>query len=45
MMLMIGETDARARILEAVNPLPKFDNSAMDGYAVIARDCRKGARF
>ena len=23
--------------------LPMFDNSAMDGYAVIARDCRKGA--
>ncbi|HWY41731.1 MAG TPA: hypothetical protein VNX27_13150, partial [Chthoniobacterales bacterium] len=26
-------------------PLPMFDNSAMDGYAVIARDCRKGARL
>jgi molybdopterin molybdotransferase len=67
---MISETDARAKILEAVRPLPAqkmsilqaldrfaaenhfarlplpmFDNSAMDGYAVIARDCRKGARF
>ena len=65
---MISETDARAKILEAVRPLPSrkmlilqaldrfaadnhfarlslpmFDNSAMDGYAVIARDCRKGA--
>src|SRR5712692_1376180 len=26
-------------------PLPNFDNSAMDGYAVIARDCRSGARL
>lgn len=26
-------------------PLPVFDNSAMDGYAVIARDCRNGARL
>jgi molybdopterin molybdotransferase len=26
-------------------PLPMFDNSAMDGYAVIAADCRKGARL
>jgi molybdopterin molybdotransferase len=24
-------------------PLPNFDNSAMDGYAVIASDCRSGA--
>ena len=24
-------------------PLPNFDNSAMDGYAVIANDCRPGA--
>ena len=24
-------------------PLPTFDNSAMDGYAVIAADCRPGA--
>jgi molybdopterin molybdotransferase len=61
---MISETDARAKILEAVRPLPSrkmsilqaldcfvaedyfarlplpmFDNSAMDGYAVIASDC------
>src|SRR5438093_10080765 len=26
-------------------PLPTFDNSAMDGYAVIARACKKGARL
>src|SRR5438046_8172297 len=26
-------------------PLPSFDNSAMDGYAVIARDCRSSARL
>src|SRR5919197_46756 len=26
-------------------PLPNFDNSAMDGYAVIANDCRPGARL
>src|SRR5205085_3092244 len=26
-------------------PLPVFDNSAMDGYAVIAADCKKGARL
>src|SRR5438132_5943468 len=26
-------------------PLPNFDNSAMDGYAVIASDCRSGARL
>jgi molybdopterin molybdotransferase len=26
-------------------PLPMFDNSAMDGYAVIASDCQKGARL
>ncbi|HEY6111816.1 MAG TPA: gephyrin-like molybdotransferase Glp [Chthoniobacterales bacterium] len=25
--------------------LPNFDNSAMDGYAVIASDCRPGARL
>jgi len=78
---MISETDARAKILEAVRPLPPrkmsilsasradssrgeealdhfaaedyfarlplpmFDNSAMDGYAVIASDCKKGARL
>ena len=78
---MISENDARAKILEAVRPLPPrkmsilfasrtdssrgeealdhfaaedyfarlplpmFDNSAMDGYAVIASDCKKGARL
>src|SRR6478672_11284969 len=26
-------------------PLPAFDNSAMDGYAVVASSCRKGARL
>src|SRR5438309_8317267 len=26
-------------------PLPNFDNSAMDGYAVIASDCRAGKRL
>ena len=26
-------------------PLPMFDNSAMDGYAVIASDCKQGARL
>jgi molybdopterin molybdotransferase len=26
-------------------PLPMFDNSAMDGYAVIASDCKPGARL
>jgi molybdopterin molybdotransferase len=26
-------------------PLPNFDNSAMDGYAVIASDCRPDARL
>ena len=26
-------------------PLPMFDNSAMDGYAVIASDCTPGKRF
>ena len=29
----------------ARSSLPMFDNSAMDGYAVIARDCRFGARL
>ncbi len=67
---MIGEEVARAKILEAVRPLParrlsilqaldcyaaedyfarlplpNFDNSAMDGYAVISGDCRSGARL
>jgi molybdopterin molybdotransferase len=32
--------DAVARL-----PLPMFDNSAMDGYAVAAGDCNKGARL
>ena len=32
-----------ARDLLAVRPLPAFDNSAMDGYAVQAASCRKGA--
>jgi molybdopterin molybdotransferase len=26
-------------------PLPMFDNSAMDGYAVVARDCKSGSRL
>src|SRR5438034_5162762 len=26
-------------------PLPNFDNSAMDGYAVMASSCRKGERL
>src|SRR5437588_4956600 len=26
-------------------PLPMFDNSAMDGYAVIASDCKRGKRL
>jgi molybdopterin molybdotransferase len=26
-------------------PLPNFDNSAMDGYAVIASDCGRGAKL
>src|SRR5438132_4305941 len=26
-------------------PLPMFDNSAMDGYAVIASDCKRGGRL
>jgi molybdopterin molybdotransferase len=26
-------------------PLPAFDNSAMDGYAVVASSCKKGARL
>jgi molybdopterin molybdotransferase len=67
---MISETDARAKILDAVRPLPPrkmsilpaldhfaaedyfarlplpmFDNSAMDGYAVIASDCKSGSRL
>jgi len=67
---MIGEEEARRRILEAVRPLgertvplanaldcfaaqdyfarlslPAFDNSAMDGYAVVASWCNKGGRL
>ena len=67
---MISESEARAKILKAVRPLPArkmsilqsldrfaaedyfarvplpmFDNSAMDGYAVIASDCKRGARL
>src|SRR4029077_12758323 len=26
-------------------PLPTFDNSAIDGYAVVVRACKKGARL
>src|SRR5947208_3643761 len=80
-MAMISETDARAKILEAIGPLPPrkmsilsasrtdsscgeqaldhfaaedyfarlplpmFDNSAMDGYAVRAGDCKPGKRL
>src|SRR5438094_9374340 len=67
---MIGEEEARRRILETVGalderavvlasaldcfaaqdyfgrlPLPAFDNSAMDGYAVVASSCNKGGRL
>lgn len=67
---MIGEEEARERILEMVSaldertvalanaldcfaaqnyfarlPLPAFDNSAMDGYAVVARSCEKRGRL
>ena len=67
---MIGEEEARRRILEAVGALderavvlanaldcfaaqdyfarlslPAFDNSAMDGYAVVASSCNKGERL
>lgn len=67
---MIQESEALARILDAVRPLPPrsvslddgldcfsardviatvslppFDNSAMDGYAVVASSCRPGARL
>jgi molybdopterin molybdotransferase len=34
-----------ARDYFAQLPLPMFDNSAMDGYAVIAGDCEKGKRL
>jgi molybdopterin molybdotransferase len=68
--MIISESDARLKILDAVRrlpakpvsilqaldrfaaedyfaqlPLPAFDNSAMDGYAVIAGDCKRGARL
>jgi len=67
---MIGEEEARRRILETVGALderavvlanaldcfaaqdyfarlslPAFDNSAMDGYAVVASSCNKGERL
>lgn len=34
-----------ARRITAPLPLPLFDNSAMDGYAVITNDCRIGAKL
>src|ERR1700676_316599 len=34
-----------ARDLVAQVPLPNFDNSAMDGYAVVASSSRKGSRL
>ncbi|MBA3962808.1 MAG: molybdopterin molybdotransferase MoeA [Chthoniobacterales bacterium] len=34
-----------ARDLRALRALPPFDNSAMDGYAVIAASCREEARL
>src|SRR5438067_1009774 len=34
-----------ARNITARVPLPAFDNSAMDGYAVVASSCRRGARL
>src|SRR5438034_10702848 len=34
-----------ARHLAARLPLPAFDNSAMDGYAVVASSCAKGKRL
>src|SRR3984893_4387689 len=37
---LFGAEDYFARL-----PLPNFDNSAMDGYAVIASDCKKGVRL
>lgn len=67
---MIGEDEARAKILECIRPLlsrriaiskaldcfaakdlvarlplPNFDNSAMDGYAVVASASCKGSRL
>ena len=34
-----------ARNVTARLPLPAFDNSAMDGYAVVANSCKKGNRL
>jgi molybdopterin molybdotransferase len=34
-----------AHDLAALLPLPAFDNSAMDGYAVVASSCAKGKRL
>jgi molybdopterin molybdotransferase len=34
-----------ARHVTALLPLPAFDNSAMDGYAVVANSCEKGQRL
>ena len=34
-----------ARAIIAGLPLPAFDNSAMDGYAVVASSCSKGGRL
>jgi molybdopterin molybdotransferase len=34
-----------ARVVSARLPLPLFDNSAMDGYAVAATDCARGKRL
>src|SRR5437588_7958859 len=34
-----------AREVVAPLALPTFDNSAMDGYAVVASSCAKGARL
>jgi molybdopterin molybdotransferase len=67
---VFSEEEARAKILEAIRPLPArtvslsgaldcfsgqdlvarlpmpgFDNSAMDGYAVVASSCRAGERL
>jgi molybdopterin molybdotransferase len=43
----LGEALGRfsASNLAATIPLPSFDNSAMDGYAVISSDAKKGARL
>ena len=34
-----------ARDVVAQLPLPAFDNSAMDGYAVVASSCKRGSRL